>query len=214
MLKKILISGAFACFAAAAQAQVTVNANGVENLVLSSSGTTLAAGDLVRLGYFSSTANLGTSNSFSILNSIFTAIGEGNANGGTLSENGNSGTTMDIDNYNGTQGAFLGSFSGVSATYFGASDTGLQLYMWVFNSSDASSATQWGIFDAPSWTFPANLGTVTMSLGSSDISVIRGSTSGSDFELANIPASVPEPSSLASFGLVIVLGSALLRRRK
>jgi hypothetical protein len=216
MLKKILTLAGFLCLAGAAHASVTIAANGVANLVLSSSGTTLAAGDLVRLGYFANTANLGTSNSYATLNAStnFFPIGEGIANAGTLTESGTSGgggTILAINNYGGTQGAFLGSFGNVSATYL-APNT--QLYMWVFNSTSASTATQWGIFDAPSWKFPGDPGSTTMSLGSPSVTAIRGTTNGSNFDLANIPASVPEPSAWAGIGSAIVLGCALLRRRR
>ncbi len=118
---------------------------------------------------------------------------------------------MAINNFGSTAGAFLGEFDNVSSTYIG---TGDQLYMWIFNATTTGSATQWGIFDAPSWTFPADPGQVTMSLGSSGVDAIRGSTDGSDFELANIPASVPEPGTLSFIGGALVAGAVGLRRRK
>ena len=207
MLKKILILTAFVCFVTAAHATVDIDANGVGNLVLSASGTDLAVGDLVRLGYFSSTGELGTDNTLSDLNSIFTPIGEGIVNAGTLTETGNSGQTVDINDISGS-GTFSGAFSGVSSTYL---TTGAQLYMWVFNSSTASTATQWGIFDAPSWTFPADTGVANLSLSSSDIFIFRGSADGSDFDLASV---IPEPSSMASVGSAMILGIAFLRRRR
>jgi len=213
---KILYLCAIICSAAAARASVTVTANGVANLVLSSSGTVLTAGDLIRIGYFSSTANLGTSNSFSSLNSIFTPIGEGSADGDTLTETGVSGDTLEINNITGPgTGTFAGSFNTVSSSYL---PTGTQLYMWVFNATSTASSTQWGIFDAPSWTFPPDPSFTTVTLSAPSVSVLRGSTvvmnGTTDYELANIPASVPEPSNLAAFGALAVFGSAFLLRRR
>ena len=213
MFKKIAILALFAGFSLAAHATVTVGGNGVSNLVLSDSGTPLAAGDLVRLGYFSSTANLGTDNSFSDLNAIFTPIGEGIADAGTLTESGNSGNTLDINNFSSTPGAFYGSYGNVSSTYL---PTGVQLYMWVLDTTSTNNVTQWAILDAPSWTFPADPGGVTMSLSSASISVIRGSTvvmnGTTDYELSAIP--VPEPATDALMaGTIVAAGTFLWRRR-
>ena len=205
MLKRILILGAFVGFAAAAHATVTIVAQALSpNLILSSSGTDLAVGDLVRLGYFSSTSTLGTSNSYSSLNALFTAIGEGNADGDTLSENNVTGDTMEINNVQGG-GTFGGTFNNVSASYI---PTGDLLYMWVFNSSSTSTATQWGIYGDSNWKFPADPNQVNLTLSSAGITVYRGAASGSDFELANIPASVPEPSVLGGLGMALVAGAA------
>jgi hypothetical protein len=206
MLKRLFIFTASICFAAAAHATVDIDANGISNLVLAANGTFLAQGDLVRLGYFSSTANLATDNSFADLNAVFTPIGEGLANSGTLTENNNSGQTMDINNVSGA-GTFGGAFSGISSTYL---PTGTQLYMWVFNSSTASAATQWGIFDAPSWAFPADTGVTNLSLSSSNIFTFRGTANGPNFDLSVIP----EPSTVATFALGIGLAgiASLLRR--
>jgi len=209
MLKRILtVLIVTLGFASGAHAQITVSANGVSNLVLSATGGVLAQGDLVRLGFFSIPSVLGTDNSFSDLNSDFTAIGEGLANSGTLSQSNNSGNTMDINNFS-SSGTFLGSYQGVLGTYL---PTGSQLYMWVFNSPTASSATQWGIFDAPSWLFPSDPGQVTMSLGSANISVLRGSTNGSNFELAPIP--VPEPGTLPFLAGALALGALVWRKTR
>jgi hypothetical protein len=211
MLKKFLTLSALICMAGAARATVTIVAEGLTpNLVLSSSGTALADGDLVRIGYFSSTATLGTSNSLASLNSIFKAIGEGNSDGDTLNESGVTGDTIEINNYGGTPGAFYGEFDNVSASYL----QGDQLSMWVFNATTESAATQWGIFTSTGWEFPPDLSEVSVSLSSANISVLRGSNDGSDFELANIPASVPEPASFEAMTGAIAIGALALRRRK
>ena len=216
-MKKFIFLVAILCFAASAHAQVVVAANGVgSHLVFASDGVTpLVNGDLIRLGTFNSSgiSILATSNSLSTLDGDFTALGEGNVGGGTLTETPQpAGNTMDINSFGGTSGAFYGSFSGVSSSYF-ATGTATQLYMWVFNSSDPNTATQWGIFDAPSWMFPANLGTVTMGLGSANIDPLRGSVDGTDFELANL-SGVPEPSTFTLMAGAVIVGSLVLRRRR
>src|ERR1700679_630261 len=128
MLKRILTLGACLCFAAGAKASVTIVAQALTpNEILTSSSTVLAIGDVVEIGFFSSTANLGTSNSLSALSSIFTPIGQGSADGDTLSESGVTGDTMEINNVEGG-GTFSGSFQTVSASYL---TTGSLLYMWV-----------------------------------------------------------------------------------
>lgn len=211
MFKVILMAAILAGVSAVAQGQVTINFNGLSpNEVLASDGSTLPVGDVVRIGFFSNTANLGTDNSFSDLNSIFTPLGEGLANSGTLSETNNPGQTIIINDVQNVPGQFAGGFNGVDSNYL---PTGSLLYMWVFNSSVASSATEWGIYQAPAWFFPGNFNTKTVTLGSPNISVIRGSTSGSNFELANV-ATVPEPSVLAVAVSGMAASSIFLRQKR
>jgi hypothetical protein len=211
MFTKLLAATVFLFLGAiAGRANVVITAiSGTSNLVLSATGGILDQGDLVRLGFFSSTANLGTDNSFSDLNSIFTPIGEGLVGSGTLSQSGNGGNTMDI-NYASGMGTFSGAFNGVSASYLPAGD---QLFLWVFNSTDPNAATQWGIFDATSWTFPSNLGTANLSLSSPNITVFRGSVSGANFELGAIPA-VPEPRAGPLIMGALVLGGACWKGKR
>jgi hypothetical protein len=212
MLKKSLILVALFGLSSLAHASVNIVAQALSpNLILSSSGTALAVGDVVEIGYFSSTTNLSTSNSYSSLSSIFTPIGQGSADSDTLSEPGVTGDTMEINNVQGA-GTFGGTFQNVSSTYLPA---GSLLYMWVFNSTNPATATQWTILGDSTWIFPVDPSQANLSLSSSGITVYRGSTSSTDFELANIPASVPEPTSLAGLGSLLVLGSAaFIRRRK
>jgi len=197
--------------AAAADANVMISANGIGNLVLSATGGLLDQGDLVRIGFFSNTANLGVDNSFSDLNSVFIPIGEGLVDSGTLSQTGNTGNTMDVNDVAGA-GTFSGSYTGITPGYLTAGD---QLFLWVFNSPDPNAATQWGIFDAPSWTFPSNptLGSANLSFSSPDITVFRGSVDGANFDLDAI-AAVPEPGAGPLIGGALVLGAAYRTRKR
>jgi hypothetical protein len=213
MLKKLSFIVAFVCCVSGVHASVTVNANAVGvNVLLNSSGVALPTGDIVRIGYFNaSLSTLQNSNSFSLLNSDFKALGEGNADGDTLTENNNATDTMDINGVAGA-GSFAGSFGNVSSSYL---STGSLLYMWVFNSATPSTASQWGIYYFPTssqWQFPSDPGVITMSLSSS-VTVVRGSSTGSGFELANIPA-VPEPTTISLLASAVVMGGVALRRRK
>jgi len=210
MLKKLPFVALFLAVAASSHASITVTANAVGSLLLSSSGTALASGDIVRIGYFNaSLATLETSNSFATLNSDFDPVGEG-TDGDTLTENGNATDTLDINDISGN-GSFAGQFNGITSSAIPAESL---LYMWVFNSSSPSTATQWGIFYNPTnanWVFPADPGGAIVSL-SSAATALRGTANGSNFELANI-AVVPEPTSIYLLAGGLVIGALALRRR-
>ena len=225
MLKKLLTFALFACAAAAAHGQVFINADnalGTQNLLLDSVGNPLPVGDIVRLGYFpmSDLAELETDTSYSDLNSIFIAFGEGNSGGGTLTETGYNGdpdaVIDDPSQYGSTPGTFGASFGGVSTSYASLTSTD-QLFMWVFNSSTATSATEWGIYTSTDWTFPpaTNGDAANLYLGD-PVTIVRGTDTvvngTTDFELANIPE--PNTSALACFGSLIAVGSGLLLRRR
>lgn len=222
MLKKFVFVAAFICFAAAAQGQgqVTIAAQGVNVLALADDGTILPNGDAVRVGYIPA-ADLSlfqTSNVYSTLSADFTAIGEGNSGGGTLTENPTpSGIYLDINSFNSTPGAFDGTFNNVSSTYLA---TGDPLYIWVFNNANPAAATQWGVFSGgTSWEFPSSFpGSASLSLATASPTPIRGTmlTSGADsgdFELANV-AVVPEPGSLSLVAGAGLLAGLAWRRRK
>ncbi len=115
-----------------------------------------------------------------------------------------------------TTGAFYGTFSSVSNLAAGD-----QLYMWIFNGTNPANATQWGVFygtgtawDVPTAGFP---GSTSISLTTANATPLRGSTvlinGTTDYELANIPASVPEPTSISLLAGALVMGGVALRRR-
>ena len=125
--------------------------------------------------------------------------------------------------FNTTPGGIFASCTNVSLSYVPPNGSsaiagGDPLYLWVFNNASPSAATQWGVFDGGSnWEFPTSFPYVA-SLTTTTGTAILGSeiTSGSntgDFELATVGA-VPEPSSLAAVGSIIVFGSAFALRRR
>jgi hypothetical protein len=136
---------------------------------------------------------------------------------------GVSGNTMEINSYDGSgsvgssPGQFFGTFNGVSSSYLTAGDA---LYLWVFNSSNPLTATQWGVFDGgtawnfPSYPFPgsADLSTSTATTPVFGTAVTSGPNNG-DYELANVSV-VPEPENLSVIAAAVAIGVTFLRRRR
>ncbi len=192
----------------AATVSISVTSLGGSPSFVDSLGTFLAAGDVVRVGFFntSTQANLTTletSNSYAAVNALFTALAEGNSGGGTVSETGAPGNQMVINDLVGTSGSVFGSIGSVDAAFC---TPGTEMAIWVFNSSDPQNASEWGIFTTSSgWEFPSSPGSQTMS--TSEINdVIRGSQNGSNYALSV----VPEPGSW----VLLMVGAVVLNYRR
>ena len=167
---------------------ISVIANSGSGLYQDSLGGSLADGSLLRYGFFDETSFDGLSSSaqqdYTQVNALFTEVGTASASSGAI---------LSLNN----------SFTGLSA--------GDKLYTWVFNTADAASATEWGVFSSSNtlWDVPADLGTATLSTSTVD-NVVIGGISGANFTLT----AVPEPSTYAMLSGLCVLGFAALRRRR
>ena len=197
----------------AATVDVAVTSAGTSPKFVDSLGSFLTLGCDVRVGIFdmSTPANLAilqTSNDFTAVNSLFTPLAENMGGGGTVSQFGNAGTNLIINNGLGTGNVF-GSIVGIDPAFC---TPGTELAVWVFNNSDPTQASQWGIFTTTSgWEFPAASalgGSSTLNTNEID-TIIRGSTNGSNYALSNVSA-VPEPGSW----LLIVAGAVVVARSR
>jgi hypothetical protein len=186
------------------------------SLILQSDGVFLLSGSLVRIGYFdlsgSTLTTLQTSNDFTTINSLFRPLAEGISGAGTVTQLGNSGNALMINDMFSVGQAF-GQIDGITAGYI---PEGQFLSAWVFNGPNASSSNQWGIYSSSTaWAVPPDMGSVVLS--TSDINtVVRGSQDVSgNYHLATIPAAVPEPSGLlliAITGVLIITKRSKLKR--
>jgi hypothetical protein len=192
MRKKLLFIFAFLLAASAANAAVSVNifANSTIGLYVDSEGDILDSGDLLVYGTFDEAAydllTESEQSDYSTVSSLFTVIGS---------------VTAD------SSGEFLAVGVEVSSSDV---DSGDQLYVWVFNSSSADTATEWGIFSSSNtnWDFAADPGVSTLSTATLD-NIVVGSVSGDNFALS----AVPEPSAYAAIAGLLALSWVMVRRR-
>lgn len=126
----------------------------------------------------------------------------------TLNATGKVGGTIVDNNGGSTQAAYFNNKS---------------LYLWIFNASTVSAATQMGIFrstdGAPAWTFSVNAGGVgdvltysTTNAGAPTVIAIGGAGSTPAGQMMLV-AAVPEPSVLA-LGAMAGLGMLVSRKRR
>ena len=196
-----------------ATVDVAVTSAGPSPKFVDSLGNFLNFGADVRVGIFNtsapgSLATLQTSNDYNAVNSLFTPLAENMGGGGSVSESGTSGTNLIVNNLLGTGNVF-GSITGIDSAFC---TPGTELAVWVFNNSDPTQATEWGIFTTTNgWEFPAATvlgGSSTLNTNEID-TVIRGGTVGANYSLSNV-STVPEPGSC----LLLALGSVLIVRRR
>ncbi len=194
---------------------VSVSAvDGFTGRFLTSTGTALPFGSLVRVGSFDlSGANLATiqtSSDFQLLDALFTPLAEGITDSGTIDQASTTGSTLIVNDFGSSgSGNTFGQITGTAASYIAPDTT---LYFWILNSSDTASATEWAIAGSTSDFFeiPTEPATTTLTARDADI-ILRGSKVGDDLLLGPVDI-IPEPSTAlaASLGCLLLLG----RRRR
>lgn len=91
---------------------------------------------------------------------------------------------------------------------------GQDLFVWVFNDTDAENASEWGIFGAAPNTWEVAIAGGTSNLVSSQIAdIILGGTTGGGPTNYTLSA-VPEPSAAAALAGLLALGYVMVRRRE
>lgn len=205
----------FLALPAAASVSITVNSNGGFPYA-DSNGNLLNSGSVIRVGYFdiSSPASLlllQTSNDYSAINSLFRPLAERISDTGWINTVGSL-TNYLVVNDMFAPGAVFDQIVGINVGNLNPTSNnfiapGSDLSVWVFNHSTPQQASEWGIFSASTgWELPNDLGSSTLSTFEID-TVIRGTNTGSQFQLSP----VPEPS-----GLLLLLTSVCVfaRRRR
>lgn len=192
-----------------ATVSITVNSNNGP-CYTTSTDQLLTTGSVIRVGYFNwtdlVTRNvLATSNNYAELDALFKPLGESRLDGGSVLQAGAPGQNIVINDQF-EAGHVFGQITGIESTYMA---TNTDLVLWVFNSSTASAASEWGIFTTSSgWEFPAALGSQTLaSIEVEEANIIRGSFNSTSNHLRL--SVVPEPS-----GLMLLLSTALVARRR
>jgi hypothetical protein len=176
-----------------------------------SAGDLLTLGSCIRIGVFDTSGGnlttLQTSNDYFAIDALFTPLGESGGSSGTITQAGNSGSVLMINDLFGT-GNVLGQIANIDSAYLPA---GQQLYAWFFNSAAPQGSEQWGIYTSTTgWNFPNGLGSETLSTFEID-TVIRGSTTGGLATTDRFSLSpVPEPGG----SLLILAAGLVLRLRR
>jgi hypothetical protein len=196
--------------AQAATVSISVNSNGGP-MFATSAGDLLTLGSCIRIGVFDTSGGnlttLQTSNDYFAIDALFTPLGESGGSSGTITQAGNSGSVLMINDLFGT-GNVLGQIANIDSAYLPA---GQQLYAWFFNSAAPQGSEQWGIYTSTTgWNFPNGLGSETLSTFEID-TVIRGSTTGGLATTDRFSLSpVPEPGG----SLLILAAGLVLRLRR
>ena len=186
-----MVALTMAATTAQAAITLTVVANAGSGLYTAADGSSLTTG-FMRYGTLDLAAfnALADNTDYAAVDALFTELGTVNATPtGDFISIGNS---FDIAN-----------ISGINA--------GDQLYSWVFNSTSASTATEYGIFSStiPTWDVAPDLGTTTLSSATMNNTLV-----GTGFALASVGGVVPEPSTYALFAGALALAFVAIRRRK
>ncbi len=175
----LILSLAWATVGSAIAGSVTLS-TATGSRFTTSAGAALPAGAIARIGSFNlSDAALASTSDYALLNAAFKPLAEGFASSGTTSQTNGAGTHLCVNGFPST-GHIFGTVSGISSSYLA---TGTQLYVWVFDASTASSASQWGIFKASTWQVPPELGAQTLAT-SGTVTALQGSIASGQLRLA------------------------------
>ena len=175
-----------------AAVEINIIANSGSGLYQDSGSNNLADGSLLRFGAFDITAynalSTNDKQNLATVDGLFTELGTVASSNGSFLSIGNFSYTVPTNGIN----------------------SGDRLYTWVFNSSDAASASEWDIYSSTNvqWTMPVDPNTNTLSTSTID-NVIAGGTSGNNYTLA----AVPEPSTYALIIGGLALAWVAIRRR-
>lgn len=206
MIKQISLTVSISLVSVASATNISLNVTGTEALALSDGSTALANGNAVWIGSFDTGFNIDANKT------DFSALA---ANFGFFDDVGTfqSGTPL-ISTLTTDFGIGLtGSFTASNAAAPDAGGNQPPLYVWAFNNSDASSATEYGIFQlTPLANGVSPLG-VNQSLDfeTDHVDVLFGSyNSGTGVGSLGV---VPEPSVYAVTAGLLALTWVMVRRR-
>lgn len=202
---------------AASQAAISIagnNLGGSGRVLADSTGTPLATGSAVRVGFFNdpvADSAIISGTNFTAIDAIFKSLGEGLVNSGSVAAGALS--------INSTPGRFSFQIQNIQQSYLPA---GKQMFYWVFNSATPAAADEWAIFtnnDASGGGSPwvsvlenpevPGSGDLTLAVQLTRVDDIDDVISGSLVD--NQLRTVPEPGLAALFLTAIPL---FLRRRR
>jgi len=215
-MKKILLSLSFVTLALASNAATIVTDNNTG--LNTSTGSALTTG-VVRYGFFTSAANFAT-DTLSQLNNKFFQLGSYTISSATWSSANV--TYANTGSYTAGDGTTTRAYDStpLDNSNVNTDIAGEAVYAWVLNTASVGTATEYGVFRAPSyftWTDAQQFGSTDSSfsfdLGTPDMEVLVGTgTDGSTPHSLAAVAAIPEPSR-AVLGL-LGLGALFFRRRR
>ncbi len=133
----------------------------------------IISGGAIRVGFLDLTSPrdfiVEHSSDFQKIDAHWTPLAEGTTNGGTVAQAGNTSETL-IVNDQFAAGEFFGQITNASSF-----PQGTKLFLWVFNHTNPSEATEWALISSSnsSWAMPGLIGSTTLSSDSAD-QIFRG----------------------------------------
>jgi hypothetical protein len=192
---------------------MTVNWSAIDQNLITSPGGTVGApvGGLIEIGKFSvsDATLLANQDSPLTLQADFSAFATG-----LMGQGSEDGTHL-----SGYPGVFTEASIAVGTAFLNA-----PIYLMVFNTSSAATATQVGIFKGGDWVFPAlETGTATLDTDTIGTTPVVGAYSTGTFASSEWTAGanalqmhqvIPEPSTITLVGLGLIGAVGLARRRR